>query len=1515
MYELNGKKYTVEQLQEAAAKYNMDYNTYLETMKGKGLQEMTSDITDDDALIKKADDIVAGEYSSIYDVDLTEPEIEKYKDKQVLNKEGDYVDALYETEDGKFRRTKDTMSRDEVLELSRESYIKLINSDEYINSFGEKAMTDNQVAIQKIIAKAREDYDVTDPGGLREANKSVNKQINDLIQKAALADPEYLKRTERYNELISERYGDHINGLAILEKRQEVIDNTNMSKYMGWVPGEWNDLQVGLLNFKNQVAQGWNGFWNGQYMETVKENNEVLKTIEDGTIVPVGNKYVAGRREGKDGVTYGYMADTPEELKAMLLRRNDELRKDVIHNAVQNEEYQKEMDILGSPKFFAEDSWKPEFNVDEYQELLTTQGGQMALGILTFGGSTLIQEAGGAMNEMATYHAAKNKFPELDDEKAMANFQRLDPQEKAELVLQAMERGQVNYDDAMTTGVLNAGFDLVSNFIVVAKAGKVVKFMPKTFARFMTQKAYQQAAKYAWKHAGKDIFQGIASEVITENMQEITSMYFVNKNTDMSTFSEEMNNGGWKRLGETAIASAIVPGTLIGSKKAIGGGYNIIDDQIQNYLAKNDKTHLRNYVNKKKKYIETLVKRGTYTRDEGNKLLEQLELAEQVQNDTKNKYVKGENKSKIFENLYKQVKQQEKLDALNEKKELTVDEQQQKADLEEDIQNISTANMKIRLMDNYDSSGKTFAQWINDQKEGLFADKKMNLFDTVAEFKNYVSGRIKTVKRQLNKDPKNKELQNELKELQSNSINELMKPNPGKNGANTGKNAWVIKELVDKNHKEKNDYTGANTVHHEALHFILDGFKTTDLKKFRDGVLTEINNSTDPKMKIVAKLLNDRLNAYRKIGAGLNTKVGNEEFFTAISDALRFVEAQDLQKDPLLARVIHKVGQKIQDLLGERLGSIGIDYTNLNAENTLQFLKKYNAFNGKNQFTLSNVPTIPMPKGKQEDEAKDLDKFSLSVEDSKAVNDIYAEQGLAGVMDILDVLDPTAKGIAKRYDDRPSSPGSRLKLRDDKNMKKLLIDEIKTGARGMLDVIMTYDRKIQEGEQLGPLSGFLNKSFSTKTGFKRYIDIANRILGQGDQSQFASDITDARGVQTEETVIKKDNRKAKTLKNDLGLEQSIVDQVVDSVEKTFGVKLPQVDTKEFKKALQDSFRTKLFKTIKNMMGTRTAYKMFISKNARNIYKALPQSTINKRFPQFAVPVLDKDGKQMREKTAQGNAIFSKKPFDQKEFEDYFLGPDVKPSTRGTRKDALAESIAEELGFDATMETLQKPEVTERFETVNEIQGFELPSNYLAILDKNIDRDRNAKFSLAVSALPEDLQSDFIANRKTFFNNINKLGYTGPAIRKAFDLTYDKADYTTAQRNSIVNDFTRLLKRFTEAQKSYKKNKLKFDYKIEDYINTIDNQLDNNLTVAKVFGLKEGMSFYFKDEKHLANYRNYVNQYGQYLLNKNNGDVVKTLIQLITYKHAFENGTGAGKRAMAFGNKTDFIDNFLKSNIK
>ena len=55
MYELNGKKYTAEQLQASASKYGMDYDAYLEKMTSKGLREVSNDIeeppTDEDAII------------------------------------------------------------------------------------------------------------------------------------------------------------------------------------------------------------------------------------------------------------------------------------------------------------------------------------------------------------------------------------------------------------------------------------------------------------------------------------------------------------------------------------------------------------------------------------------------------------------------------------------------------------------------------------------------------------------------------------------------------------------------------------------------------------------------------------------------------------------------------------------------------------------------------------------------------------------------------------------------------------------------------------------------------------------------------------------------------------------------------------------------------------------------------------------------------------------------------------------------------------------------------------------------------------------------------------------------------------------------------------------------------------------------------------------------------------------------------------------------------------------------
>ena len=59
MYELNGTEYSLEQLQGAAQKYNMDFDSYLEKMKTKGLVEKTSDVATQDAPVASGNDMAS----------------------------------------------------------------------------------------------------------------------------------------------------------------------------------------------------------------------------------------------------------------------------------------------------------------------------------------------------------------------------------------------------------------------------------------------------------------------------------------------------------------------------------------------------------------------------------------------------------------------------------------------------------------------------------------------------------------------------------------------------------------------------------------------------------------------------------------------------------------------------------------------------------------------------------------------------------------------------------------------------------------------------------------------------------------------------------------------------------------------------------------------------------------------------------------------------------------------------------------------------------------------------------------------------------------------------------------------------------------------------------------------------------------------------------------------------------------------------------------------------------------
>ena len=251
------------------------------------------------------------------------------------------------------------------------------------------------------------------------------------------------------------------------------------------------------------------------------------------------------------------------------------------------------------------------------------------------------------------------------------------------------------------------------------------------------------------------------------------------------------------------------------------------------------------------------------------------------------------------------------------------------------------------------------------------------------------------------------------------------------------------------------------------------------------------------------------------------------------------------------------------------------------------------------------------------------------------------------------------------------------------------------------------------------------------------------------------------------------------LRTRLGIEKGgkIYNKVVDSVKKVFGAKLPEVSNKNFKEALKKDFNTLLFKDIKNDIGTRAKYKEFIEgditfKDADGNTKTMPrwemlydyisQSTFNKRFEPFIEPLINPEtGNQAR---PDNNPLFTKKKITKEQWVEYFLGSKVGASTKGTRKDALASAIAQELAFDATMETISDPDIQNRIKDIYESQGLKQVENYLEQVAKEIDREPGAKFSITKKPVINRLQKHF---------SNQKLGINAVPVKTIFERFYNK----------------------------------------------------------------------------------------------------------------------------------------------
>ena len=559
----------------------------------------------------------------------------------------------------------------------------------------------------------------------------------------------------------------------------------------------------------------------------------------------------------------------------------------------------------------------------------------------------------------------------------------------------------------------------------------------------------------------------------------------------------------------------------------------------------------------------------------------------------------------------------------------------------------------------------------------------------------------------------------------------------------------VIDGVIFINKEVAKNTKAVNVGSHELLHGILknalvEGNAPGLVSDFRSMLTAEQNAAIDKRVLAVDKDGN-RLYSEEYL------KENPDEYLTMFSDAIQDKEISFNES------IMTKIGDLIKPIL-RAAGFKQIKFET--GKDVYDFLREYS----------KSVEKGKLSKGIKKATEGEVDmkgsKFSLSANDSAKVNELYETQGDAALMDVVDLMEPTARGLAESYRNRPKYS----------EFKDQLIDEILNGKRGMMETVMGYPAYVKkqeaEGKKVAPLSGYINNSFSTKTGFKRYIDIADRILGKNEQSQFTQEINNeslsvandedidisdfsseisqstinalkAAGLSTVESVLDQDiasivkqtkldarvikdavdvfreeldvrsgskqldTKERESLRKKIELTPEVTQKVRDAVAKTFGTKLPDINSPKFKMALQKAFRTELKTTMaKDVMGSRAAFETFLRDNFETIFEVIPQGVMNKRFKAFIEPVLDSSGKQKREKTAVGKPIFKKKSIVKAEFIKYFLGSEVGGSTKGTRKDALAEALAEEFAFDATMETIQTEDVATKREFLDKGQTTE-----------------------------------------------------------------------------------------------------------------------------------------------------------------------------------------------------------------
>ncbi|MBC8399010.1 MAG: hypothetical protein H8E16_18165, partial [Flavobacteriales bacterium] len=961
---------------------------------------------------------------------------------------------------------------------------------------------------------------------------------------------------------------------------------------------------------------------------------------------------------------------------------------------------------------------------------------------------------------------------------------------------------------------------------IVGFSEGLLELTTKKIGKGMFKNLFGQSDKVV-KETLSETFLKIAKDMGAEGLSESATLTINNAASSIIRGDEN----AWEGYVSELIDTFIIGTTSGGGPSSIGAGAKVVRGIIEKRNINKDLKQT-NFTNLSEAFGEG--KRTSWNPSEGNiKLVENKNSKKFLDFDLKQKVSKGEmtieeadaikknfNDTQGSVNRLKPLgltdqSQIEAVDLLYKKRELqkTIDTAKEKAVVQEEIDQIEVINDKLRVISKDNAAlkrgedVKTTSEFAEELGFELVQDTKTEDLQKIA--------------------PKGFDAKTDYGFIQGNKI-------------------YLNNDIIGETNEVK-------TASHELLHGILT-------KSILDGDMTKDS---------VEKFVKD---SFGKEGFDMISRT-----MEAMGYDQAYLEKRpdeyltQLYESDMLGKpgAFEKVARFVEGIVSKMtLGKFNPKFTN--KEDLGIFLREFKQSieTGKMSERLKGSKFFPTDKDGNIIKAKETDITALSktiVAENKRLSEQLKTATTQEAVDIKNDLALNNEGIVNDFVNSKFKSGLGITK-----------EEFKSGVQ---EEVLVYLNRTYDPSK-GEYGAYLREGLfgGGKFGGGRLGNILKRLGQEGDL--FTKEIDDRTTAETLDTtteeitekVAEKPTKAKESLRKKIKLDKATTQKVVDAVTKTFGTKLPPVDSPQFKKALQKGFRTELKTTIaKDVLGSRAAYETFLRDNFENIYEAIPQEIINKRFRQFA----EDTGK--REKTKEGKKIFKKKNIVKAEFIKYFLGRDVGTSTKGTRKDALAEALAEEFAFDATMETIQKPEVVEKREFVDKTQTTEKVS-------KAIDRPTDFAFSKTASnnqnlnrslrSLKSEDQTIYRGLLPEFISSIAIDNYNvDAAFQSVFGNFLNKSDGAPSKkREEIISEWKKVRKSIIKNQKDFETGKPK-KININDYLTQAFEEQTETEIVRNILGVANG-GVNFRDDKQIMGYVNFMNELVGLKMQEFKGDDLK-----------------------------------------